>query len=694
MRHRIEFSDIATFTDSDIVSGNCIMQHALSGESLATDTLSFRVVVDTSGEFILADGQEFYTSDDELFLTSDGEVFYEEDYADHADYAPVKYYFEGKLINKTYAQKIERVGRSIFDIECVSAIGLLDNSIHPGGVYSGTPLSEILAEILAGIDYNIDPAVADIKIYGWLPYDTKRNNLQQITIATSIAVRNNSNGSIRISTLDSNTKGAILIDRLVVGAGINTIAPKKAIQVTEHYYSESDETIELYNDTFITEEIILFPEPVHSLSISGGTIISSSANHAVVQGAGAVVLTGKRYLHNTKQVTVGTLVGASEDNIVRVTDATLISPLNSKAVAEKLFDAIKVSKIITGDVLFGQERPGDVVDVTNPYTLLDESAIIKKMDISFGSFLKASSEFRIGYKPSGAITGFQHREMFTENGVFVVPEGITQMRIVLASGAQGGQGGYDGEDGGEATRVFDGWEPGKGGRGGEGGKAGSPSRILDILISVTPSEVMNYTIGTGGIGGLHGELGALGTDSTFGSYSSLTGSIPTDGYIDIMTGTAYAFYGVDGVSAANGGDGGYSGNGQNGGDLPPAFGGIGGAGGLHDDVYRVGGGGGSGAAFNTNGLNGGDNWIEPAISGKDYLHSGDGANGVTPPSPEAASRGNGGDGGHGGSGGGGAGGARESDGTADYRLAIGTPGQGGDGSQGAKGGDGFIIVYY
>ena len=58
---------------------------------------------------------------------------------------------------------------------------MLDKSNHAGGMYTGTPITTLLDEVLDGVAYELNPIASNIKIYGWLPYATKEriyNRLQ------------------------------------------------------------------------------------------------------------------------------------------------------------------------------------------------------------------------------------------------------------------------------------------------------------------------------------------------------------------------------------------------------------------------------------------------------------------------------------------------------------------------------------
>ena len=175
-------------------------------------------------------------------------------------------------------------------------------------------------------------------------------------MATALAIKTNSNGTLRITALSSEVKGSFTESRVVIGGNVEVGTPATAVQVTEHSFQTLDEEITLFNESFFTQEMILFSEPAHSLSITGGTILSSNANYAIVQGNGMVTLKGKKYLHNTKKITVGAITNSSKDNIIRVENATLITSLNSKAVADKLYEVFSKPKVIKNQVLNGNEK--------------------------------------------------------------------------------------------------------------------------------------------------------------------------------------------------------------------------------------------------------------------------------------------------------------------------------------------------
>ena len=150
--------------NKDLISGNCVINHAATGESLVADTLDFNVWTDTGkarldGDFITKDGASILTKDSILAFR----CLIEEELTDFTPGDPVYYYHNNILVNKFYLKDVKRVGKYIYDFSCISAIGILENSMHYGGVYSGTLLSTILTGLLEGIPYTVDSIVGNIK---------------------------------------------------------------------------------------------------------------------------------------------------------------------------------------------------------------------------------------------------------------------------------------------------------------------------------------------------------------------------------------------------------------------------------------------------------------------------------------------------------------------------------------------------
>ncbi len=682
-----------SITNADIVTGNCLLSHAMTGETLASDTLDFRVWSDTGLGRVDAD---FITQDGKTITTKDGKVFrcfIREDYTKFVPGSSLEYKRDNKLVSKFFLRDVKRAGKYMYDFNCVSAIGILGDTMHYGGIYTGQTVATVAGEILEGLPYEIDPIVGDIKLYGWLPFDTKRNNLQQITIATAIAVRTKPDGSLLLTALDNIVKGEFDETRVAIGGNVTVDKPYTAVRVAEHYFQAVDDEVTLFSEVSTRTEFLKFREPMHSLTVSGGIILESGANYAVVECNNFTEVKGKKYLHTDRVITIGDIEGLPSDKIYNVNDATLITSLNSSAVAEKLYEAYTKPKTIQANVLFGDERASDVVGIVNPYSLSMESGFLKKQDINISNNLLANSDFVLNYIPTGSVSGYANRILLTENQTWAVPAGVDKIRVIICGGGDGGKAGTSGTAGQNGTRPVPevAYKRGNGGYGGKAGKLGEGGRVLHTEeIPVTGGQTFAVVIGKGGMGGTsEGADGSLGTDTTFGPYTSQNGIKRPQGYVDVGSGMLMAEYGKAGTDAGDGKGPEDPFNGRAG-DATSITGAqfYGGAAGAdRTSKARAYGGGGSGATGTRNGNNGGN------ASGDAYdCYGGKGADGVKgKDGAHATVYGGGGEAGHGGSGGGGGGSAAGVYGSVNV---AGTGGSGGAFGKGGNGKQGCIIIYY
>lgn len=644
--------------DAEIVSGEggLNMDHAMVGETLTIDTLTVRVITDTAPAFNIHGAGLLYT--------------------------------DTTLIGKYYLFELHRTGPKEYEMYFCSAIRLLDQSNHPGGLYTGQAAEDVIDDILGSIvSYTIDPVIQDIQVYGYLPYASRRGNLQMLLMAVGAAIKNASDGSLIITELTDTVAGVFDTDRVFIGGSVIDKNPATCVQVTEHNYLETTEEIELFNDSTITSETVVFTEPYHDLEITGGTITASGVNFCTFTGSGAVVITGQRYTHVTRIITEGTApTGIDSDVIKRVTSNTLLTPNNAAIVAEKLFDYVSVAQSIKQEVIFGTERPADVVSVINPYTSVLEDACLKFMQLAFGKTeIRAMCEFLVDYVPPGATAGYENYVVLTGSGTWTVPAGVTRIRTILVGGGDGGAGGNNGTNTSAAALP----QPGAGGI---AGVKGLSALIFEINLTVTPASEYIYDCGAGGTGGAAGSAGADGEETTFGALSSSTGRRYTYGYSEPKSSQTLGGDGEAGVAGGNGNN--ISGNetgvtydgvtyspGSNGSRTSKLISGT------YVWAYE---GGGGGAAAGSNGSNGGNGSFVYQYS-HDYATHGDGGSGANAADgADATNYGQGGNGGHGGGGGGFRAGNTQA---YQYETYAGG-GVGGTGGFGGNGGPGVIIIYY
>lgn len=696
MRNKIEYSS-HTFNTADIKSVNIRLASSLVSRQLEANTIT--AVVKTSDETI------------QYFVRN----------------TPMRYYHKDRQRFLAYVQTIDRIGPELYQIYGTSAIGLLMERGHKGGIYNGQTAETVIKDIVGNIPVAIKSSLKGIKLYGWLPYakppeKSARDNLVQVLFAISAALKTDLDGVLRIQPLWDGISGAIEWDRIYEdGAKAQRSGAISAVSVTEHNYISGGEDTKLFEGTAIAGDIITFSEPMSNLSASGFSILESGVNYAKLS-AGTGTLTGKKYIHNTRQVTRTVTAGAPE-NVKTVDDATLVSFFNSNSVADSVAEYYKHTEVIDCSVVLDNQSPGDVLNVYHPYTKIAAPACVESLDITASGILKASMKALVGYKPPQTvdIEYFDKRQMFTSNTSFTVPAGVHNIRAVLIGGGQGGQGGYRGSAGGAGgtaeSRAASGTVNGAAGKAGDGGAAGSGGsggKIYIVDLDVEPGNVITISIGSGGTGGSSGGTGSAGGNTTVTingvTYSSGSGSANSAGYTDPQTGAVYAKPGSAGTAGAKGGDGasGYGNQGSSGASVGSYKGGSGGTQAQYVDertdsyngnitsveLIRAPCGGG-GAAIGSNGGNAtrGSGSRDPVISGNGANASGSGS--------MFSAIGSGGGGGHGGGGGGGGGGGIiiksvfGGSGVARADTLSGAAGgSAGSGSRGGTGKSGGAIFYY
>nr|DAN03059.1 MAG TPA: 43 kDa tail protein [Caudoviricetes sp.] len=469
---------------------------------------------------------------------------------------PIIVYRGGEIKARFVSSGVSRIGPVTYQLTGRSPMGALTGMVHTGGIYTGQTVEEVVKEICGNIPSLIKSVYAGVKLYGWLPYaDGKersaRDNLAQVLFAIGAYLCTDLNGVLRIEPLWDGTASLIEVDRSYTGGTVKYDSPISAVTVTEHQYVAGTETKELFSGTAQNGDIITISEPMHSLSATGFTILESGANYAKIS-AGTGALTGKAYIHNTRLITQPVTAGAAE-NVKSVTDATLVSLVNSYAVAKRLADYYRCRETITNDIVSGHEKPGHVVSVYHPYDKKMVSACIQSLDTTMSATLKSSMEALVGFTPAQPESAeyFDERVLLTGSGTWTPPEGAEALTVVLIGDGQDGTAGQNGEGvaltGQTIPNTCSGSFPSApAGKGGKAGAPGSGGKIFQITIDITPGMSFSYATSQNG-------------EAVFGSHSSAEGSASASGYYDDVTGKTYARQGAVGYDGGDGGAPGASG---------------------------------------------------------------------------------------------------------------------------------------
>ena len=473
------------------------------------------------------------------------------------------------------------------------------------------------------LKYTMEEEVANTKIFGWLPYDTKRNNLHQVMFSENISITKNADGDMHFEFIKPITDiPTISQNNIFIGGTIDYPATATQVRLSEHSYQDVDTVepvtlIDNSDEVPVENRLYLFNEApivVDSMTTTDDlVIVSKGVNYAIVSGKGTLL--GRPYFDKVSSIERHFNSGG-EQYTVAVTDATLVTGTNSENVADRLLSYYTTSEKVSADVKVTNEKCGRIYQFIDMFDNTVQ-AFLTKMTSKVSSFVKTACEFISGYTPNTFGNNYDYWAAVTGTGTITIQEGTKLARFVIVGGGDGGSSGLKGIDDFEDLQA--------GSVGGAGGTGGNGGKILEVVLrNPTPGDYA-CVAGAGGLGGAEctsteaPNLGGTGSASTVTTpdgtvYSSAdSGSyLSVNGIKNLFTTDVYACKGRNGCKGGNGGRGSVSGNGESGEDI------------VWDGVTYRGGQGGKGLRFQfthveqaiTNGGAGG--WgAQPYYNGQD-----------------------------------------------------------------------------
>lgn len=488
----------------------------------------------------------------------------------------VEYFRDGRRVGVYYLQTVERVGSDAYTLSALSALGRLITMRHAGGIYTGQTVAEVVPQICAPVAVMIESVYASRQLYGYLPYSnpdkekgngrSARDSLSQVLFAIGASLGVDENGVMRVEKLWDGVSATITADQINEDS-CSTVyeTPVSAVEITEHQWVKSQDTVTLFEGTAEDGALVTFEEPAHSLTAEGFTIIEQGDNYAILS-AGTGTLTGKSYNHLTRIVR-RTVTDGAEENVVTVSDATLVSLTNSVDVAKRMADYYRHRETIRVDVEPGTERAGRVVQIFHPWDKEMVQACVESRETVISGILNSQTSALVGFTPAQpeAAEYLDERVVLTGSGEFQIPVGTTTIHYVMISAGQGGHCGEKGEDTQSgpkfswANPVFedrvDGYALALGGKGGPGGKGGMGGRIVEGDLDVSQLKSLAYDCGKSGKGAEFSPddlPGTDGTDTVFHGMTTAGASAPDWGFTDPITGEQFGGVGEDGLPGGDG----------------------------------------------------------------------------------------------------------------------------------------------
>jgi len=242
---------------------------------------------------------------------------------------PVEAYNNDNLVGVFYLTGSKRTAAQIYEVACQDAIGVLDGYPFTAAIYSAYNAVTLIRNIVGSdFDLEIDNSFSAATVTGFIPGCTKREALQQVLFAIGAACDTSGDRTIRIFAVPA-SGSEIADDRIYSGGSVDTDAIVTAIMVTAHTYTAGNG----------------------------------------VNGDDVVEVGGTKYVHTTAVTTITnpTVTATDKQNIIKIEEATLVSPANVAAVAQRVYDYYTRRNTLNMKIVAEAEKPGDFVSLTTPW---------------------------------------------------------------------------------------------------------------------------------------------------------------------------------------------------------------------------------------------------------------------------------------------------------------------------------------
>lgn len=235
---------------------------------------------------------------------------------------PVKAYDNDSLIGVFYIDTSKRLASRIYDISCVDAIGVLDDSDFQAGIYTDKNAKELILEILNGdFELEMDSSLEDETISGYLDSGTRREALQQVAFVIGAIADTSGSEKIRVLPMPESGEDEITEAETFLTGDVETASLVTAVKVTAHTYTQG----------------------------------SGSSGDDVVE------VNGVKYVHKTEITTIENpnVTASDKPNVVEVKEATLVNPSNVAAVAQRVYNDAMRRNLLNGRIVVNGQKPGD-----------------------------------------------------------------------------------------------------------------------------------------------------------------------------------------------------------------------------------------------------------------------------------------------------------------------------------------------
>ena len=261
----------------------------------------------------------------------------------------------------------------VFDFRAGDAVSVMDLYTFWGGIYANKPVTELLDEIFnivfptGLIKYELEDIYATSTVTGWIPICGCGEAFQHICFALNAVADTSRREYVWIYQRDTDVTFNIQLNEQYLKGRDGPTKYISGVDVVSYDYVPGIETTQAYSGSLpVGQHTIRFTEPLHSLTISGGTIITAHPNYAVVNvpTAAGVTLTGNKYLSNPLVHSIRAEIAAGEVETVKKFEGyTLVSRDIADYILHKEFEWFQNRILTENDVRLGDKEVGYIADL-------------------------------------------------------------------------------------------------------------------------------------------------------------------------------------------------------------------------------------------------------------------------------------------------------------------------------------------
>lgn len=263
---------------------------------------------------------------------------------------PIEVKNDDFFIGVYYINEHSRQSRTVYDLRCQDALGVLDGDTFDGGVYTNYSARQLFDDIVGGMFVVEYRNVTDKQLTGVITAGTKREALQQVLFAWGVCAATDGGSVIRVFDLPSEVK-EIGTDLTYTGVTIETAAIVTAVKITSHVYAKD-------------------------------------AN-------GTVEIKGEKYSDTTDVYTITNpdVTANDKQNVIEIKEATLISPAIVQECAQRIYDYYTMRNTAKGRIVWHGELLGDCVSIPSSWGETT-AGNISRMEMILSNTVAASLEIK------------------------------------------------------------------------------------------------------------------------------------------------------------------------------------------------------------------------------------------------------------------------------------------------------------